>query len=60
MKVPSLKDVYEWALRRSTEDIALKRPHDVVGYDQKLDDLFDDEDEEENKTSNDMMIRRIA
>lgn len=59
MKIPSLKDVYEWALSRSTEDIALKRPHDVVGYDQKLDDLFDDE-EEDNKNGNDLMIRRIA
>lgn len=60
MKIPSLKAVYEWALKKTVEDIALKRPDDKVGYDKELDQLFQDDDEFENKNSDEFMIRRIG
>jgi len=56
MKIPSLKEIYEYALRKKNE--ALKHPEDINGYDKELDQLY--QDEEENKSSSDMMIRRIA
>jgi hypothetical protein len=59
MKVPSLKSVFEYALQKTTEDLAVKRPDDVEGYDKELDQLYQDDDDQE-KNSEDLMIRRIS
>lgn len=58
VEIPTLKAVYELALRQKQEDLAPKRPQDVVGYDKKLDDLYDETEPEDDGSH--LMIRRIA
>jgi hypothetical protein len=59
VKFPTLKSLFELAVKQ--EDMAPRR-HGfgaVVGYDKDLDDMYKDEDEEENKSLEDFMIRRV-
>jgi hypothetical protein len=58
MNIPTLKAVFEYALKKKREELIPKRSQDIVGYDKKLDDLFN-EPEPENDGSH-LMIRRIA
>ena len=56
MRIPSLKEVYEQAVKQKKEDLAPKRGVDIVGYDKTLDDLYTDEEPEEK----DLKIHRIS
>ena len=58
MKVPSLKAVYEFAMKRKSEAMAVKRPQNVMGYDKQLDDLYNEVEPETD--GSDLMIHRIS
>ena len=58
MAIPTLKAVYEFAMKTKVEQMTPKRTVDIVGYDKALDDLYTDPEPEPN--GSDLMIRRIG
>lgn len=50
--------VYEYALRSKNEEMAVKRPDDMIGYDKQLDDLY--QEVEPQTDGSHLTIRRIG